>query len=87
MISTKRAVSAMDLIKACVDEAAEMGCARMSSSRVPTPAMRTVLAPWTLWPPLRTLCAYADDKGLALAVETFDRDVDKNTARSVGSLR
>ncbi len=73
-------LKAVDLIKACVDEAAEMGCARMSFLTGPDPGdADRPRALDALAASLRTLCAYADDKGLALAVETFDRDVDKKS--------
>jgi sugar phosphate isomerase/epimerase len=71
---------AVDTIQACIDEAQEMGCARVAflTGRDPGDSDRP-RALDALAASLRTLCAYADDKGLALTVETFDRDVDKKS--------
>jgi sugar phosphate isomerase/epimerase len=73
-------LKAVETIRACIDEAAEMGCARVAflSGRDPGDADRP-RALDALAASLRTLCAYAGDKGLALTLETFDRDVDKKS--------
>ncbi|NLT73275.1 MAG: sugar phosphate isomerase/epimerase [Chloroflexi bacterium] len=69
---------AVDLIRSCIDEAAEMGCARVAflTGRDPGDADRP-RALDALAASLNTLCPYAGDKGLALTLETFDREVDK----------
>ncbi|NLX42139.1 MAG: TIM barrel protein [Chloroflexi bacterium] len=75
-----RRLAAVELIKGCVDEAVEMGCARMSflTGRDPGDADRP-RALDALNTSMHTLCQYAEDQGLALAIETFDRDVDKKS--------
>jgi len=73
-----RRLKAVELIRSCIDEAAELGCARLAflSGRDPGDADRP-RALEALADSVRALCAYGADKGLALTLETFDRDIDK----------
>jgi sugar phosphate isomerase/epimerase len=70
--------AAVDQIKENIDEAAEMGAKRVGflSGKDPgdeeRPAALDALVKST-----KEMCAYGQDKGIALTCETFDRDVDK----------
>jgi sugar phosphate isomerase/epimerase len=69
---------AVDQLKRSVDEAAELGAARVAflSGRDPGDADR----PAALEALIRStldVCAYARDRGIALTCEVFDRDIDK----------
>jgi sugar phosphate isomerase/epimerase len=69
---------AVNELKPRIDEAAEIGARRMAflSGKDPGQAdRRAALA--ALVKSVKELCAYGRDKGLALTLETFDRDVDK----------
>ncbi len=71
---------AVALIQRCIDQAAEMGCARLAFLAGPDPGdAQRDRALDQLADSVKTLCAYAADKGLALTLETFDRDVDKKS--------
>ena len=66
-------------IKACVDEAYALGCARLAvlSGPDPSPAQRAE-ATDALVRSLNEICAYAAQKGtLGITLEVFDRDIDK----------
>ncbi len=69
---------AVDQMKANIDEAAEMGAQRVAflSGRDPGDADRPAALD-ALARSVRELCAYGREKGIALTLETFDRDVDK----------
>ena len=69
---------AVDQMKRNIDEAAEMGAQRVAflSGRDPGDADRP-RALDALISATKEMCAYAQDKGLALTCEIFDRDIDK----------
>ena len=69
---------AVDELKPRLDEAAEMGARRMAflSGRDPGEGDRAA-AVQALVRSVKELSAYGREKGIALTVETFDRDVDK----------
>ncbi|MFH1084169.1 MAG: TIM barrel protein [Chloroflexota bacterium] len=73
----QRAVAA---IKACMDEAAEMGCQRLAVLTGPDPgdAQRERALDY-LADSVKTLCAHGRERGVGLTIETFDRDVDKKS--------
>lgn len=70
----------VDALKAAIDEAAELGCKRMAfltgpdAGDVDRPRALEALTDSVL-----TLCRYGREKGVALTLETFDRDVDKKS--------
>ncbi len=67
-------------IKACIDEAAELGCARVAFLAGPDPGdADRERALDLLAASITELCHYAQDKGIALTLETFDRTVDKKS--------
>lgn len=70
--------AAINQLKANIDEAAEMGAKRVGflSGKDPGDADRP-RALELLIDSVRQACAYARDKGLALTLETFDREIDK----------
>lgn len=72
--------AAVEAIKKCLDEAAELGCARLAflTGRDPGDADRE-RAIDLLADSVTTLCRYGREKGVALTLETFDRDVDKKS--------
>lgn len=69
---------AVEALKPCIDEAAEIGAKRMAflSGKDPGEADRRAALD-ALIRSVRELCAYGRDRGIALTLETFDRDVDK----------
>jgi sugar phosphate isomerase/epimerase len=69
---------AVDALKSRIDEAAEIGARRMAflSGKDPGDKDRPA-AVEALVRSTTELCAYAQDKGIALTLETFDRDIDK----------
>lgn len=71
-------IKAVDQLKTNVDEAAEMGAKRVCflSGKDPGDADRPT-ALELLIKSIKEVCAYAQDKGLALTCETFDREIDK----------
>ena len=71
---------AVSAIKASIDEASEMGCERVAVLSGPDPGEdNRERAVDLLVDSMRTLCRYGQDKGIALTLETFDRDVDKKS--------
>lgn len=73
-------LKAVDAIKACIDEAEEMGCARVAFLTGPDPGdAHRERALDALADSVKTLCAYGLDKGIDLTLETFDRDIDKKS--------
>ncbi|MBC7234509.1 MAG: sugar phosphate isomerase/epimerase [Chloroflexi bacterium] len=71
---------AVDTIKEGIDEAAEMGCARLAVLTGPDPgdAERERALDY-LADSMATLCRYGQDKGIGITLETFDRRVDKKS--------
>ncbi len=71
---------AVATIREGIDEAAEMGCARLAVLAGPDPgdADRS-RALDLLADSISTLCAYGEGKGIGIMLETFDRDVDKKS--------
>lgn len=71
---------AVQAIKACIDEASELGCRRVAflTGADPGDAERE-RALDGLADSILTLCRYGREKGIALTLETFDRDVDKKS--------
>jgi sugar phosphate isomerase/epimerase len=69
---------AVEQLKLRIEEAAEVGAKRMAflSGRDPGQKDRRA-ALSALVKSVRELCAYGKERGVALTVETFDRDVDK----------
>jgi len=71
---------AIDQVKACIDEAAELGCQRVAFLAGPDPGdADRERALDLLADSVTELCRYGQDKGVALTLETFDRDVDKKS--------
>ena len=70
--------TAVDQLKMCVDEAAEVGARRVAflSGRDAGDAGRPK-ALEALIKSVKEVCAYGQDKGVALTCEVFDRTVDK----------
>ncbi len=65
-------------VKSCIDEASELGAERVSLLSGPDPgapgrndAIRALVES------LREICAYGEEKRLAITLETFDRDIEK----------
>ncbi len=71
-------VNAVTELKACIDEASEIGARRMAflSGKDPGEKDREA-AVNALIMSTKELCAYGLEKGIALTCETFDRDIDK----------
>jgi sugar phosphate isomerase/epimerase len=69
---------AVEQLKPRIDEAAEIGAKRMAflSGKDPGEKDRRA-AVAALVKSLRELCAYGRERGVALTLETFDRDIDK----------
>jgi sugar phosphate isomerase/epimerase len=69
---------AVDQVKASIDEAAEVGAKRVAflSGKDPGDADRPAAFD-ALVASVKALCAYAQDKGIGMTLETFDRTVDK----------
>lgn len=69
---------AVDELKTCIDEAKELGAGRLAflSGRDPGDKDRGA-AVKALVKSTQELCTYGREKGMAIVVETFDRDVDK----------
>ncbi len=69
---------AIKQMMACVDEAQEIGAQRVAflSGKDPGDADRGKALD-LLIDSVKTLCKYAQDKGLSLVLETFDRTIDK----------
>lgn len=65
-------------VKLCIDEAYELGAERVSLLSGPDPGeARRNDATRVLVDSLNEICAYGEQKGLAITLETFDRDVEK----------
>jgi len=65
-------------VKSCIDEASELGAERVSLLSGPDPgASSRSDAIRALVDSLKEICAYGEQKGLAITLETFDRDVEK----------
>lgn len=71
---------AVNAIKTCIDQAAEMGCARLAFLTGPDPGdAQRDRALDLLADSVKALCAHGADQGIALTLETFDRDIDKKS--------
>lgn len=80
----RKAVSA---IKASIDEAAELGCSRLAVLAGPDPGdAERGRAVDHLVDSIGALCAYGQDRGVGITLETFDRDVDKKSLIGPSSL-
>jgi len=65
-------------VKSCIDEASELGAERVSLLSGPDPgAQSRNEAIRALVDSLKEICAYGEEKHLAITLETFDRDVEK----------
>jgi sugar phosphate isomerase/epimerase len=70
--------AAVDRLRACIDEAQSLGCTRLGLLSGPYPGPeRAEAAMAALVESLGELCAYAGPKGLDVALEVFDRTIDK----------
>ena len=69
---------AIDQLKACVDEANEVGAQRVAflSGKDPGDADRPKAFDF-LVRSVKEVCAYAHEKGISMTLETFDRSIDK----------
>lgn len=71
---------AVNAIKTCIDQAAEMGCARLAFLTGPDPGdAQRDRALDLLADSVKALCKHGADQGIALTLETFDRDIDKKS--------
>jgi sugar phosphate isomerase/epimerase len=68
---------AVDQVKACTDEAAEVGAKAIAVLSGPDPGEKRDEAFKLLVDSLQQLAAYAKDKGLRLVLESFDSKYDK----------
>ena len=68
---------AVDQVKACTDEAAEVGAGAIAVLSGPDPGVRRDEAMKLLVDSLRDLAGYARGKGLRLVLESFDAKYDK----------
>ena len=68
---------AIDQVKACTDEAAEVGAKAIAVLSGPDPGEKRDEAFKLLVDSLQQLAAYAKDKGLRLVLESFDSKYDK----------
>jgi sugar phosphate isomerase/epimerase len=68
---------AVDQVKACADEAAEVGATALAVLSGPDPRERREQAMTLLVDSLRELAAYVKAKGLRLILESFDATYDK----------
>jgi sugar phosphate isomerase/epimerase len=77
---------AIEEVKSCIDEASELGAERVSLLSGPDPgAPQRSDATQALADSLKEICAYGEQKGLAITLEAFDRDVEKK--RLIGPAR
>jgi sugar phosphate isomerase/epimerase len=69
---------AVNQVKYCIDEAAELGASRLALLSGPDPGdERREDATRALVFSLKTICAYGEEKGVGITMETFDRDIEK----------
>jgi sugar phosphate isomerase/epimerase len=69
---------AVNQIKSCIDEAAELGASRLALLSGPDPGdERREDATRALVDSLKRICAYGEEKGVGVTMETFDRDIEK----------
>jgi sugar phosphate isomerase/epimerase len=68
---------AIDQVKACIDEAAEVGAGAVAVLSGPDPGARREEAFKLLVDSVRELCGYAKTKGLRFVLESFDAKYDK----------
>lgn len=76
---------AIDQVKACAEDAAELGAKALAVLSGPEPGERREEAIRLLIQSLREIAAYAKGKGLRLLLESFDQTVDKK--RLIGPHR
>jgi sugar phosphate isomerase/epimerase len=77
---------AIEEVKSCIDEASELGAERVSLLSGPDPgAPQRNDATQVLADSLKEICAYGEQKGLAITLETFDREIEKK--RLIGPAR
>jgi len=71
---------AVERIRAGIDQAAELGCARLAFLAGPDPGdAQRARALDLLADSVLELCRYGRERGIALTLETFDRSVDKRS--------
>jgi len=69
---------AISEVKLCIDEASELGAERVSLLSGPDPGEpQRNNATRALVDSLNEICAYGEQKDLAMTLETFDRDIEK----------
>lgn len=72
--------AAVNTILAAIDEAAEMGCARLAVLAGPDPGdADRAKALDLLADSIGALCRHGREQGVAITLETFDRDIDKKS--------
>jgi len=77
-LNASERIRAVDQVKACIDEASELGADHLTvlSGPDPGPAKRDD-ATRVLVDSLNEICAYGEQKKVAITMETFDREVEK----------
>jgi len=71
-------VRAVSQVKSCTDEASELGASRLTLLSGPDPGdERRDDATRVLVDSLKEICAYGEQKDVAITMETFDRDIEK----------
>jgi sugar phosphate isomerase/epimerase len=68
---------AVDQVKACIDEAVEVGAGAVAVLSGPDPGERRAEAFQLLVESVRDLCSYAETRGLRFVLESFDAKYDK----------
>jgi len=75
-----RRACAVERMRGAIDQAVELGCRRLAFLAGPDPGdEQRERALDLLTASVMFLCAYADDRGVCLELETFDRLVDKKS--------
>jgi len=71
---------AVTIVQGCIDQAIQLGARRVAVLSGPYPgAADEARAKARLVESLRELCAYARERGAGIALETFDRTIDKKS--------
>lgn len=69
---------AVNQVESCIDEASELGADRLALLSGPDPGnARRDDAACALVNSLKEICAYGEQKNVAVSMETFDRDIEK----------
>jgi sugar phosphate isomerase/epimerase len=69
---------AVGQVKSCIDEASELGAGRLALLSGPDPGeARRGDATRALLDSLKEICAYGEQRNVAITVETFDREIEK----------